>query len=458
MFLPCSIQEWVPENHIVRFVCDTVETLPVSGFRVNPRGSGSEQYQPRMLLALMIYCYATGRFHSREIEQATYSDVAVRFICSGDLHPDHSTIAEFRVVNRALFESCFVKVLELAAATGVLKKVGTVSIDGTKVPANASRHAAVSYQRAGEMIAVLEEEVQQLLLKAEAADSKPLADGLSLPQELGRREERKKRLEEARRIIEQRHEERLRNAQAHEEYERKKEAYEEKKRQSRRRGAEPKPPPAQPEDKAQYNFTDPESRIMPAGSGKDGFIQGYNSQAVVDAEGSLLVLGCRITQNANDKQELIPTVASVPAGVRTIGNVLADSGFCAETAVTALEASGTVTVYAATDRQPHHRSVADLEKKEPPTAPGPETSFTETMRFRLATPEGRALYKLRKETVEPIFGILKEVMGFRRFNLRGRDKAELEWVLVTLAYNVRRLFRLGGCNLLEKRRLQGSAA
>ena len=380
MFLPHSIQDWIPEDHIVRFVCDMVETLSLSGFRVNPRGSGSEQYQPQMLLALLIYCYATGRFHSREIEQATYADVAVRFICGGDLHPDHSTIAEFRTVNRALFESCFVKVLELATTTGVLKKVGTVSVDGTKIAASASRHAAVSYQRAGEMIKVLEAEVQQLLLKAEEADSKPLADGLSLPQELQRREERKKRLEEARRIIEQRHEEQLRNAQAQAEYEKKKEAY--------------------------------------------------------------------------DKQELIPTVASVPAGVRTIGNVLADSGFCAEAAVTALEASETVKVYASVDRQPHHRSVADLEKKDPAAVPDSEASFTDGMRYRLATPEGQALYKLRKETVEPVFGILKEVMGFRRFNLRGRDKVELEWGLVTLAYNVRRLFRLGGCNLLGKGPLQ----
>lgn len=452
MFLPHSIQDWIPENHIVRFVCDMVETLPTIGFRVNPRGSGSEQYQPRMLLALLIYCYATGRFHSREIEQATYSDVAVRFICGGDLHPDHSTIAEFRMVNRALFESSFVKVLELASATGVLKKVGTVSVDGTKIPANASRHAAVSYQRAEEMIKVLEAEVRQLLLKVEEADSKPLADGLSLPQELSRREDRKKRLEEARRIIEQRHEEQ--RAKAQEEYERKKAVYEEKKRQGQRRGAMPKPPPTEPPAKAQHNFTDPESRIMPAGSGKDGFIQGYNCQAAVDAEGSRLVLGCCITQNANDKQELIPTVASVPPEIRTVNAVLTDNGFCAEAAVTTLEASGTITVYSATERQSHHRSVADLEKQDPPAIPGPEASFLERMRYRLATPEGRARYQLRKETVEPIFGIIKEVMGFRRFNLRGRDKVELEWGLVTLAYNVRRLFRLGGCNLLGKGQLQ----
>jgi hypothetical protein len=315
-------------------------------------------------------------------------------------------------------------------------------VDGTKIQANASKHSAVSYQRAGEMIEQLELEVQQLMDKAEQADSTPLEDGLSVPAEIARREERKARLAVARQIIEQRFAGRRQEAQA---------AYESKlaEREARRAvgkrvgGRAPKPPADAPGAGDQFNFTDPDSRIMKAGTGEH-FEQAYNAQAAVDTEGSLLILGERVTEHANDKRELVETVGSVATEVRETTHVLTDSGFFSEDAIEAVEADDGPTVYAAVEKTGHHRTVTDLEKKTAPLPPPPEASWTEVMIYRLRTTAGRALYKLRKECSEPVFGIIKEAMGFRRFRLRGKGKVSLEWTLVTLAYNVRRLFRLVG--------------
>jgi transposase len=420
MLLPVDLREWVPAEHIVHFILDAVETLDLQGFRINVRGTGSEQYPPGMMLSLLVYCYATGRFSSREIEVATHSDVAVRYICGGEWHPDHDTICTFRRENRALFEECFVKVLAYAGQTKVLKKVGGISVDGSKIAANASKHAAVSYDHATRMIAELEKEVRALTAKAEAADNTPLEDGLSVPQEIARRQERKAKLEEAKRVIEARFAEKQREA----------EAQKPSKRQRKNR-----PPPG----KDQFNFTDPESRIMKTA---DGFQQSWNAQAAVDTEGSLLIVGQRVTEHGNDKQELVPTVQTVDPTVRQVSHVLTDSGFYSESAVAEVEKEDGPTVYAAMDRQAHHRSVQDLEKKPEPRAPRANAPVDEQMRYRLRTKAGRALYALRKQTVEPVFGIIKEVMGFRRFRLRGRAKVSLEWTLVTLAYNFRRLYRL----------------
>jgi len=420
MLLPVDLREWLPADHIVHFILEAVETLSLKGFQVNERGTGSEQYPPGMMLPLLIYCYATGRFSSREIERATYSDVAVRYICGGEQHPDHDTICTFRRENRALFEECFVKVLAYAGQMKVLKKVGGISVDGSKIAANASKHAAVSYDHATQMIAQLELEVRALTAKAEAADNTPLEDGLSVPEEIARRQERKAKLEEAKRVIEARFAEKQQEAQA-------------AKPASRTR----KDPT--PRGKDQFNFTDPESRIMKTA---DGFQQAWNAQAAVDTEGSLLIVGKRVTEHGNDKQELVPTVQTVDPAVREVSHVLTDSGFYSEQAVTDVEQNDGPTVYAALDRQAHHRSVEDLEKKPEPQAPAATAPVEERMRYRLRTKAGRALYALRKQTVEPVFGIIKEAMGFRRFQLRGKVKAALEWTLVTLAYNFRRLYRL----------------
>ena len=441
MFLPCDLREWVPADHIVHFILEAVEQISIDHFQVNHRGTGSAQYPPAMMLALLIYCYATGRSGSRTIEAATYSDVAVRYLCA-NLHPDHDSICTFRRENKAALEAAFLKVLQLAGELKVLR-VGTISIDGTKILANASKHSAVSYGRAGEMIEQLQLEVKQLLDKAEQADAQEQASGLDVPAELARREKRLDALREARRVIEERAKEAA--AIQQKEYEQKLQQRQADKDEGHKpKGKDPQPLRPEPEAKAQYNFTDPDSRIMKAGSGAH-FEQCYNAQAAVDE--NMLIVGAQVSQAPNDKEQLVQTWAAVPAEIKAQAKAVAvDSGFYSEAAVKALEQpteSGAkpVTVYAAVERSAHHRSVEDLEQKDP--APlRTEASAKEQLAHRLKTQAGRAVYKLRKQTVEPVFGIIKEVMGFCRFRLRGRDKTSLEWKLVCLSYNLKRLFAL----------------
>lgn len=442
MFLPCDLREWIPDDHIVHFILDAVEQLPLVHFHVNHRGTGSEQYPPAMMLALLIYCYATGRFGSRTIEAATYSDVAVRYICA-NTHPDHDSICAFRANNEIAFRAAFVRVLHLAQQLKV-SQLGTVSVDGTKIQANASKHAAVSYQRAGELIAQLELEVNQLLERARQAETQENQAGLDLPAELKRREQRKAARQKARQVIEARAQEMAAAQQA--ESEAKAAARQQQRDEGKKpRGKDPQPPSAEPDPKAQYNFTDPESRIMKAGSGHH-FEQAYNAQAAVDE--AMLIVGQRVSDAPNDKEELAPSVAAIsPVVAPEVKAVLVDSGFYSEAAVAAVEqkADGTpsgVTVYAAVEKHSHHKTVEDLLPAAEPAAPGEEASAKEKMAHRLKTAAGRSLYKLRKQTVAPVFGIIKEVMGFRRFLLRGRVKVSLEWTLVCVSYNLKRLFAL----------------
>jgi transposase len=442
MFLPCDLREWVPDNHIVHFILDAVEQIPTERFQVNDRGTGSPQYPPALLLALLIYCYATGRFGSRTIEAATHSDVAVRYLCA-NLHPDHSSICEFRVANEAAFRAAFVRVLQLAQQLR-LTKVGAVSVDGTKIQANASKHAAVSYQRAGEMIEQLELEVKELMERAAQAEVPEAQETLDIPAELARREKRVAALQQARQVIEQRAKE---MAVAQQEEYKAKQAQRQARREAgqKPRGPEPAPPGQTPDPKAQYNFTDPESRIMKAGNGSH-FEQAYNAQAAVDEQ--MLIVGERISVAPNDKEELVLTVAAIsPVVAPEVKAVLADNGFYSDAAVAAVEQKpeggpAGVTVYAAVGKQSHHKTVADLGPQPEPAALGPEASAKEVMARRLKTAAGKALYKLRKQTVEPVFGIIKEVMGFRRFLLRGRTKVGLEWTLVCVCYNLKRIFML----------------
>jgi transposase len=445
--LPPDLREWLPEESMVHFVVEAVEMLDLKGFEVNERGSGSAQYPPNMLLALLIYCYATGRFSSREIELATYYDVAVRYICGGDLHPDHDTICTFRLKNRKAFTEAFTKVLMLARELGHLKKVGGISVDGTKIKANASRHSAVSYKRAGEMIGQLELEIEELTRKAEEADNAPLEDGLVLPDEIKRRSDRKLALERARSIIEERYADVKQEKQR--EYEAKKGVRDElRKNGTKPKGKDPQPPPSAPPDDMQFNFTDEGSRIMKAGSGQH-FEQSYNAQAAVDTEGSMLILGQYVTNHANDKRELKPCVASVVPSVREVNTASADTGYFSEKAVMEIEAGGNgPSVYCAVEKQGHHRSVGDLLKKAEPDAPPDNATVKEKMAYRLKTKEGRAIYKKRKETVEPVFGIVKSALGFRQFLLRGLEKVAIEWDVVTLAYNFKRLHKLCGGRLV----------
>ena len=435
LLLPPDLRDWLPENHLAHFILEVVNTRPLTGFRINERGTGDAQYPPRMVLAVLIYCYATGVFSSRQIEQATFTDVAVRYL-SGDTHPDHDTLCTFRRVNRPLLQSSFVEVLQLARELKLLK-VGRIAVDGTKMHANASKHAAVSYQRAGEKIVQLEAEVAELLGKAEQADSTPLEDGLTLPGEVARRRDRIEQLRAARAALEQRAAKRAQAERAEHEAQRAERAA----TQLRSGGDEPQPPKEVPQPTDQYNFTDPESRIMKAGNGPH-FEQAYNAQAAVDTD-SLLIVGQRVTNAPNDKQQLRPTVATIPAAVAaTVREVLADSGFVSQAEISELERDGQLTVYAAVEKTSHHRRICDLERREDPTPPPPEAPVLEQLRYRLRTRAGRAIYRLRQQTVEPVFGIIKAAMGFRQFLLRGTQKVELEWTLVTLAYNLRRLHRL----------------
>ena len=445
LILPPNLREWVPANHMAHFILDAVQEMDLRQARVNDRGTGSPQYPPGMLLPLLLYCYATGVFSSRRIEQATYDSVPVRMIC-GDTHPDHDTICTFRRDNKGLIGETFVRVLELAQALKFLQ-VGqiTVAVDGTKVLANASKHAAVSYQHAAKTVQQLDIEIKELLAKAEQADSTPLEEGLSIPQEVQRRQERKAKLAAARAEIEARA-----KARAAAELAQYKAKLAERKAQKdpgeKPRGPEPKEPSQEPKPSDQYNFTDPESRIMKAGSGQH-FEQSYNAQAAVEVD-SRLIVGERVSQAPNDKQELAPSVAAIAKPVESVAAVLADSGFYSEAAVRTVERTeqdqptGT-TVYAALEKKEHHRMVSDLEKKQEQSAPEPGASISEVMKHRLKSAKGRAKYKLRQQTVEPVFGILKSVLGFRQFLLRGLEKAQLEWTLVCAAYNLKRLHRLG---------------
>jgi len=441
LLLPPDLRDWISKDHMVHFMMDAVDALDLSSAKINTRGTGSAQYPPSTMLGLLIYCYATGTFSSRRIETLTYENVAVRYL-TADTHPDHDSICKFRRENKELLSSCFHQILELAATANILK-VGdlTVSVDGTKILANASKHSAMSHGHLQEQMKLAEQQIDELLAKAEDADSAPLQDGLSIPDEIQRREERLIKLREAKKVMEERAKVRLEKEQA--EYEEKLVIREQKEKDTGRkpRGRKPQAPKEGPKPQDQYNFTDPESRIMKTG---DGFQQCYNVQAAVDTD-TMLIVGGYVSDAPNDKEQLKPMVDSISPAVGNPTNILADTGYYSCQAVSEVEKQGNgPTVYAALKRHHHGRSVADLEVKNDPQPPHlPGASVAEIMAHRLETAAGKAIYKLRKETVEPIFGIVKEVLGFRRFSMRGKDKANIEWDLVSLSTNLKRLHKLG---------------
>src|SRR5450631_3938722 len=416
MLLPPSLRDWLPPDHLVHVIMDAVEELDLSRAQSNPRGSVDAQYPPGMLLALLIYSYATGTFSSRQIERHSYDQVAVRYLC-GDTHPDHDTICEFRRRNGELFAHSFAQVIEMAARSGVLKVGGiTVAIDGTKVLANASKHAAVSYGHAGEKMRELDLEIAELMKKAEAADATPLDDGLSIPEELQRRVQRKGTLAAARAEMEVRA--LARAEEEREEYERKLAEREAKRAAGKKpRGKEPQPPSGTPEAKDQVNFSDEESRIMKAGNGHH-FEQACNAQAAVEIE-SRLIVGAPVVNAPNDKEQLAPTFEAIVPEAGPVAEVLIDSGFVSEQAVKQIETASDgqpsgVRVLAAVKRAAHGRTVAQLEKRDDPPEPPPQAPFLEHLAHRVATKAGRLRYKQRQQTVEPVFGIIKQAMGFRR--------------------------------------------
>jgi transposase len=439
--MPPSVDEWLPERHLARFVVDVVEGLDLRAMTGSYRGSGEASYHPRLLLGLIIYGYATGVFSSRNLERATHDSVAFRFIAANE-HPDHDTIANFRRRFLKQIEALFVQVLGVAREMGVLK-LGTVALDGTKIHANASRHSALSHERASQIEAQLKAEVADLLSKAEAADQADVPDGMQIPEELARREKRLAEIARAKAVIEARATER--HARERAEYEAKMAAREAKTAAMGKKpgGREPQPPVAGPLPADQVNLTDDESRIMPVAGG--GFEQCYNAQAVVAAD-SLLVVAADVVQAPNDKQQLQPMlgkIAELPAELGKVGELLADNGYFSEANVNAC-AAARIDPVIAIGREAHHPSLAERFAEDPPTPEHPTP--IEAMRHQLQTKAGKKRYALRKQTPEPVFGIIKSVLGFRQFMLRGLEKVRGEWSLVTMAWNVKRIFALAGAN------------
>ena len=436
LLLPPSIDELLPEDHLARFVvevCDQLDLSPIVS-KYERRGRGSTPYHPAMMLALLFYGYATGTMSSRKIERGCRYDLAFRYIAAGHA-PDHDTIATFRRRHLPEISQIFVHILLLAREMGFLK-VGTVAIDGTKVRANASKHASVSYKRAQVLEKRFAAEVNQLLKMAEEADNTPRAEGIDIPAEIARREKRIERLREAQIAIIERHGEKVLG-----EYEKAAEDYlnklesdiEEDRRPS---GDPPDPPDTTPPDSAQYNFTDPDSRIMPEGGG--AFCQAYNAQAAVDCK-TMLIVGQHLSQCPNDKRELLPALDSINKTVGTPALALADSGYFSADNINKAPVAVLIAPRKTRHNQPLRERLAPAAK---PEAEPQHASAAERMRHRLATAEGRANYRLRKMTVEPVFGIIKATMGLRQFLLRGAENVRGEWALACTAYNITKLWRL----------------
>jgi transposase len=437
--LPPSLQDWLPEKHLARFVVEIVEQLDLRSLKVTYAGRGSQPYNPEMLVALLFYGYATGVFSSRKLERSTYDSVAFRFIAANS-HPDHDTIATFRRRFLPQLNKLFAQILLIAHQIEVLKQ-GNVSLDGSKIKANASKHKALSYEHACKLEEQIKAEVSELLKKAEAADRSDIPDGMDVPEELERREKRLSAITAAKAEIEKRAAERHAREQAAYEKKVAERAKKEQETGKKAKGKAPKPPTPGPLPKDQVNLTDEESRIMPTSGG--GFEQTYNAQAGVDTE-SKLIVSAHVTQNPNDKQELTPTLENLAALPEKLGkatNLIADSGYFSETNVTACEENG-ITPYIAVDRQSHNPPLME-RFAEPPPLPEDADSVAK-MKHRLKTTSGKAIYAQRKVTSEPVFGIIKAVMGFRSFLLRGFEAVKGEWNLVCMAYNIKRLHVLAG--------------
>ena len=436
--LPPSVDEWLPDDHLARFVVEVIEQLDLSELTRQYAGRGSAAHHPAVLLGLLIYGYANGVHSSRKIERATYDSVAFRFVAA-NTHPDHDTLASFRRRFLKEVEELFVQVLVLAREMKLLK-LGHIALDGTKIDANASKHKALSWAHANKIEAQLREEVQTLLALAESNDRAAIPDGMDVPAEIARREDRLSGIAQAKAKIEQR---------AAERHQAEQQEYEAKlaKRQAQReagkkpRGKDPLPPQAGPTDSDQVNLTDEESRIMPVSGG--GFEQSYNAQAGVDVE-TMMVITQHVSLAPNDKREIVPTLEQIKALPEVLGEVqtlITDNGFFSEANVMASNDAG-IEPLLAIKRESHHAPVLE---RFAPDAPEPQTSDPVVkMAHRLSTQAGRALYGLRKQTVEPVFGIIKRVMGWRQMSMRGLAKAQAEWSLVTMTWNIKRMHVLRG--------------
>jgi len=428
-----TIGDVLPPDHLARFMARVVLLLDLSAIYAQYAPVGGEAYAPELLLGLLFYGYATGVFSSRKIEKATYESIPFRFL-AGDWHPDHDTIANFRKTFLPEITNLFAQVLVIAHELGVVK-LGTISVDGSKVHADASKSHAVSYGRLLQMERRLSAEVEELIALGERAEQEGLPEGMDLEFEIALREERLLNLEQAKAVLEARAEERQEAEKA--EYEAKLREREEKAKRTGRKpgGRPPQPPKAGPQAKDQYNFTDPDSRIMKNSNNK-GFEQHYNVQVAVEQECRLIV-GNTLSNHASDREEAIPTVDAIPAQIGKPKAAALDNGYWSPTNVEELLGRG-IEPFIATGRDSHNQSWRERFAQQP-EPPAEDASLIVKMAYKLRTVIGKRIYGLRKSTVEPVIGIIKETLGFRQFSLRGLLAAAGEWCLVCLAYNLKRL-------------------
>ncbi|HMS86717.1 MAG TPA: transposase [Nitrospira sp.] len=425
--------EVLPEEHLARFIVGVVALLDLSALYAKYSKRGGTPYAPEVLLGLLLYGYATGVFSSRRIERATYEVVAFRYI-AGNMHPDHDTLNQFRKENLAELKGLFVEVLLMAHLMGYVK-LGNISIDGSKIHADASKSKAVSYGRIGQMEKRLQEEIKALFALAEQTESER-PDDFDMDKEIGLRRQKLTSLAEAKAVLEERAQQRY--AREQDEYERKMamRREQEQKTGKKPRGREPQPPEPGPHDNDQYNFTDPESHIMKNGN-NTAFEQAYNVQAAVEHE-SRLIVGHALSNHPNDKREAVPTAQSIPEELGRAQAAALDNGYFGPHAIEGLAALG-IESYIAMGRDRHALDLSALLNRQEPEPPPDNADYKVKMAYKLLTKAGQAIYRLRKSTVEPVFGIIKEAMGFRQFSLRGLAAAAGEWTLVCLAYNLRRL-------------------
>ena len=441
LLFPPSLHDWLPENHLSRFLVDVVSALDLSAIYVSyadKDGRGMSAYAPAMMVRVLLYGYATGVYSSRKIEARTYEDVAFRYL-SADAHPDHDTFAEFRKRHLEALSGLFTQALLLCEKAGLVK-LGHVSIDGTKIKANASKHKAMSYARMGETEARLKAEIEALLKQAEDAQYGKGKRGDELPEELARRESRLKKIAQAKAELEQEAREKAEREGAEVEAKLAERREQQERTGKKMRGREPKvpdPDKATPEAKSQRNFTDPESRIMPDGANKGSFVQGYNAQAAVDSTAQIIV-AAEITQETTDNHQLVPMLSQVEQNLgRKPQAASADAGYWSEANATDESVAG-IDLHIATGRDKREQTI-EIES-EPPSV---QATAKEAMRHKLRTEAGRSIYKMRKAIVEPVFGQIKEQRGFRRFSLRGLDNVRREWKLVCLTSNLLKLFGSG---------------
>lgn len=432
-----TIREVLPLDHLARFVAQVLGLLDLGAFYARYGSVGGAAYAPEVLLGLLLYGYMTGVFSSRKIEQATRESLPFRFL-SGGMHPDHDTLAHFRRTFLAEIVEVFAQVLLLAHELGALR-LREVSVDGSKVHADAAKSHAVSYGRLLELEQVLRAEVAELLQLGEQADRGALPAEVDFAMEIALREERLRNLERAKEVLEARAQERYAaELAAHEAQMR---AREEQADETGRKPGGPAPQPptdSGPRPQDQYNFTDPDSRIMKNSTDK-GFDQHYNVQVAVDYA-SRLIVGHTLSNHPTDRGEALPTVAAIPDALGAPEVAVFDAGYWSPNTVAELEQRG-ITAYIATGRDRHQQSW-EARFAQAPEPPPVDARAIVKMAYTLRTAIGKRLYALRKSTVEPVIGIIKEVLGFRQFSLRGLTLAAGEWGLVCLAYNLKRLHTL----------------